>query len=347
MNFEKRIDISKCRLTLIDNRSKLEGMSSLWKKYGKDNSIMVNGPFFSMTTKKPLVHMKINGKVIYKPNYTVWGIGWNNGQPPVWTVLPDDKYDNYFTNTVLKVNGQDTQLIVHSDSDGTKEKPRYTTRPIIGFSKDQFCLHMRDKISLWGCQKFATDHGILSGIMGDGGASAAYITNSSSKKPSRSIPYWVLIEMTEDEPIQDPPKEEESKKEENKMIEVNAYSVKRDGKKKLAPNFKVSEFKCKDGSDTVFIAPKLVEVLQKIHDYYGTPVNILSGYRTDTYNKKIGGAAYSQHKYGTAADIAVAGVSPQKAYETAQKIIGDTGGLGIYSWGIHVDVREVMARWNG
>lgn len=130
------------------------------------------------------------------------------------------------------------------------------------------------------------------------------------------------------------------------MIPINAYSVKKDGTKALSANFKVKEFKCNDGTDTVFIAPSLVELLQEARTYFKAPITINSAYRTDSYNTKVGGAAYSQHKYGTAADIVVKGKTPKTVYDWFDKKLGNTGGVGLYKSFVHVDVREVKARWN-
>lgn len=77
-------------------------------------------------------------------------------------------------------------------------------------------------------------------------------------------------------------------------VVICAYSKKKDGNKKLSTNFKVKEFACSDGSDPIFIAPELVEVLQKIRTYFGKAVTINSAYRTPTRNKKVGGATYSR-----------------------------------------------------
>lgn len=128
---------------------------------------------------------------------------------------------------------------------------------------------------------------------------------------------------------------------------VRVYSKGKNGAVKLSANFKVSEFACKDGSDTVFISPGLVTVLQKIRDHFGKPVIINSAYRNDTFNKKVGGADYSQHKYGMAADIYINGVSPATIAEFVETIMPNTGGVGIYSSFVHVDVRTARARWNG
>ena len=49
-------------------------------------------------------------------------------------------------------------------------------------------------------------------------------------------------------------------------------------------------------------------VLQPIRDAFGT-TTINSGYRGDVLNRRIGGSKKSQHRFGQAADIEVAGVS--------------------------------------
>ena len=128
---------------------------------------------------------------------------------------------------------------------------------------------------------------------------------------------------------------------------VRVYSKAKNGAVKLSANFKVSEFACKDGSDTVFISPGLVTVLQKIRDHFAKPVIITSAYRNDTFNKKVGGADFSQHKYGMAADININGVSPATIAAYVETLMPNCGGIGIYKSFVHVDVRTDRARWNG
>ncbi|MCI8526801.1 MAG: DUF882 domain-containing protein [Oscillospiraceae bacterium] len=127
---------------------------------------------------------------------------------------------------------------------------------------------------------------------------------------------------------------------------VKAYSKAKDGGKSLSANFKVREFACSDGTDTIFIAPGLVGVLQQIRSHFGKAVTINSGYRTEAKNKAVGGAAYSQHKYGTAADITVSGVTPAEVAHYAETILPNMGGIGLYKTFTHVDVRAVRSRWN-
>ena len=135
-------------------------------------------------------------------------------------------------------------------------------------------------------------------------------------------------------------------------ITVKCYSRAKDGLTKVSDHFKVKEFACSDGSDPVFIAPALVDVLEKIRSHFGKPVHINSGYRTVTKNKAVGGATYSQHLFGTAADITVGDektgvVTPKTVAAYAETILTGTGGIGIYKSFTHIDVRKVKSRWNG
>lgn len=128
---------------------------------------------------------------------------------------------------------------------------------------------------------------------------------------------------------------------------VKVYSKSKDGNEKLSENFKVKEFACKDGGDPIFVSMELIEILQAIRNHFGKAVNINSAYRTPAHNKKEGGAKYSQHLYGTAADIRVTGIKPKEVAEYAETLLIDRGGIGVYKNFVHIDVREKKSRWNG
>ena len=129
--------------------------------------------------------------------------------------------------------------------------------------------------------------------------------------------------------------------------EIKVYSLSKDGDKKVSQNFRVKEFRCKDGSDVIFISPELVTILQKIRTHFGKAVTINSAYRTSAYNKKVGGATYSQHLYGMAADIVVKGVNPKDVSAYAETLLPKSGGIGIYATFTHIDVRKTKSRWKG
>ena len=118
---------------------------------------------------------------------------------------------------------------------------------------------------------------------------------------------------------------------------LEAWSRTRDGTRKLSANFTVAEFACKDGSDPVFVDSSLAALLQKIRDHFGRPVVITSGYRTAAHNKSVGGAAYSQHLYGRAADIRVQGIPVEQLAAYAETCLPGTGGIA----------RPAKSRWTG
>lgn len=114
--------------------------------------------------------------------------------------------------------------------------------------------------------------------------------------------------------------------------------------------FKPEEFQCQCGCGAKNINHDLVVILEKIREHYGKPVRINSGVRCKTHNARVGGAANSQHldKYANAADIGtISGTTPRAMAAYVETLMPNTGGIGIYSWGIHVDVRKTKARWNG
>ena len=135
---------------------------------------------------------------------------------------------------------------------------------------------------------------------------------------------------------------------------LNVYSRARDGETLLSRSFRAKEFACKDGTDPLFVDSELVQVLQAIRDHFGAPVVITSGYRTAAHNRAVGGAVYSQHQYGRAADIRVPGVPVEQLAAYAETLLPGTGGIGRYpakagraaGW-VHVDVRPVKSRWTG
>ena len=133
---------------------------------------------------------------------------------------------------------------------------------------------------------------------------------------------------------------------------IRQYSVAKDGNRRIAPDFKVRELRCRDGTDTVMVDEVLTVVLQCIREYFGKAVTITSGYRTAAHNAVVGGAKSSQHLLGRAADIRVQGVSVEDVAAYAESLMPDWGGVGRYpvkagratGW-VHVDTRATKSRW--
>lgn len=119
---------------------------------------------------------------------------------------------------------------------------------------------------------------------------------------------------------------------------INEYNL-LNGDVKLSEHFKLSEFQCKDGSKKILLDDDLVEVLESLRQFIGKPITILSGYRTQNYNIKCGGASNSYHCKGMASDIRADIPLTKLAIYSAMM---GARGIGIYSDQnfIHVDTRE-------
>lgn len=124
---------------------------------------------------------------------------------------------------------------------------------------------------------------------------------------------------------------------------MKIYRMHNDKNGQVTKNFKVREYACKDGSDLVLIADELAKLLQEIRNRLGV-LHINSGFRTESWNKKVGGKPYSYHLAGMAADIWVKNVNPKKVAQTASEILGTHGGVILYTNFVHVDVRKDFYR---
>lgn len=125
----------------------------------------------------------------------------------------------------------------------------------------------------------------------------------------------------------------------------------------LTANFRRHEFRCLGKSCCHFSAPidmVLVNGLQMMHDIleemvgYEIKMFVSSGFRCQKHNEEIGSQSFSQHPRARAADIwTPGGVTDRQLIEAALRVPQfKDGGIGLYDWGIHVDVRGHKARFD-
>lgn len=128
---------------------------------------------------------------------------------------------------------------------------------------------------------------------------------------------------------------------------VREYLVDTEKNTKVGEYFKVKEFACKDGSPVVFIDSYLVGILDILRARIAKPVIITSGYRTPTRNKEVGGAKYSYHMRGRAADIRVDGMTAKEIANELNKIVPNECGIIVYNGWVHIDTRTKKYRKEG
>lgn len=116
---------------------------------------------------------------------------------------------------------------------------------------------------------------------------------------------------------------------------------------RLTHHFKAEEFRCKDKTKEFLWAPELLKILEAIRQHFNAPVVINSGYRTPSWNEKVGGVPNSYHCKGMAADIVVKGHSSKEVAKYASELMDDLeskGGVIRYTNFTHIDVREERYR---
>ncbi len=121
-----------------------------------------------------------------------------------------------------------------------------------------------------------------------------------------------------------------------------------------------SELACRDGTPypdqwRVSRARPLALCFEEVRQYIDAPIQILSGYRTKSHNRKHGGARKSQHVHGRGLDMATPdGWSFDFFLWHILSVANRPGsllrGIGVYPWwGVHIDTRPGtrLARWRG
>ena len=106
---------------------------------------------------------------------------------------------------------------------------------------------------------------------------------------------------------------------------------------RISKNFTLYEFESPD-TRTVKLDRDFLWKLQELRDALGRPIIVHSGFRTDFWNTRKGGAPDSFHKSGKAGDISSPGMS-MKALGAKAASIGFRGVI-VKDDHVHVDTRN-------
>jgi len=319
------------------NRKRLRSTKANLKKMLAETGgdAICNGSIF-LRNQQPACHLKVDGKVYKAPDYRAWAISWNTPEDFGVKTVPNGDA-NYMECVHLIVGGKKISPVT-CGADMRYRAPRTA----IGTKDGRFAYYVsKDRRSPEQLRDLLVSSGWDNAIMMDGGGSTCFMDKDGNgfTGDGRVIPFFLVWKLKSGDAF-----EPEGEK---PMVEINAYSKAKDGGKKLSTNFAVKEFACKDGSDAVLVAPRLVMVLQSLRSHFCAAVTINSGYRTPQYNARVGGVTDSQHCYGTAADIVVRGKTPAQVAAYARQLMPDWGGVGVYDSFCHIDVREAKADWKG
>ena len=312
------------RIQLYINTAR-KSLADIQRETGAD--YILNGTLYNMRTFAPVCHLKADGAVLCRPAYSVAGYAWQTGPDISLDTLPDDGQANYIACTPLIVSGAPVSRLTYDPGQGGSRG-----RSAIGIKGGCLVLYC-SKDSAGATPERLRDalhaDGWESAIMLDGGGSCQCDFAGERIASSRRVHDLILVYTDKEGPMG-----------------VKTYSLKRDGNKRLSANFRVREFRCRDGSDKILVSTELVELLQRIRDHFGAAVTINSAYRTAAHNAQVGGAPRSQHMQGTAADIVVSGATPLEVAQYVEHLQPDRGGIGVYKSFTHVDVRAGRARWD-
>ena len=319
------------------NRKRLRSTKANLKKMLAETGgdAICNGSIF-LRNQQPACHLKADGKVYKAPDYRAWAISWNTPEDFGVKTVPNGDA-NYMECVHLIVGGKKISPVT-CGADMRYRAPRTA----IGTKDGRFAYYVsKDRRSPEQLRDLLVSSGWDNATMMDGGGSTCFMDKDGNgfTGDGRVIPFFLVWKLKSGDAF-----EPEGEK---PMVEINAYSKAKDGGKKLSTNFAVKEFACKDGSDAVLVAPRLVMVLQSLRSHFCAAVTINSGYRTPQYNARVGGVTDSQHCYGTAADIVVRGKTPAQVAAYARQLMPDWGGVGVYDSFCHIDVREAKADWKG
>ena len=321
------IPLKKIRRIQIYINTARKSLTDIKKETGAD--YILNGTLYNMKTFRPNCHLKAEGQVLACPEYAVAGYAWDKGPDIAMVTLPDRRRQNYIACTPLIISGAPVAKLTYDPGQGGRRG-----RSAIGIKAGRLALYCtRDGSSAARTPEKLRDDlaaaGWESAVMLDGGGSSQCDLDGAIISGARRVQNLLLIDLDREVPMG-----------------VQTYSLKADGGKQVSADFKVREFRCRDGSDEILISDRLVELLQKLRSHFGKPVILNSAYRTQTHNTSVGGSPKSQHLLGNAADIVIEGVSPLETAQYVEFLQPSSGGIGVYQTFTHVDVRTGRSRWD-
>lgn len=180
-------DIEKIELYINSNRKTLDQIK---KETGAD--YLLNGTLYDMSNWAICCHAKADGKVLFKPNYNLYGYAWNDGSDISLELIPDSKDDNYISCVCLVRNSKIETMYYDSALGGKRG------RSVIGTKDGElflFCCKdgTSDAKTPENLQKYCIELGLKDAVMLDGGGSSQCDFDGNKITSTRRVQNLILV----------------------------------------------------------------------------------------------------------------------------------------------------------
>lgn len=185
------IPISNIQRIQIYVNTARRSLSEIQGETGAD--YIINGTLYNMRTFEPNCHLKADGEVLCKPDYTVSGYSWNDGPDISMDTLPDPSQRNYIACTPLVLDGKPIANLTYDPGQGGKRG-----RTAIGIKADRLALYCtRDGGTMERTPETLRDDlaaaGWESAVMLDGGGSSQCYFRGNTVKSTRAVQNLILV----------------------------------------------------------------------------------------------------------------------------------------------------------
>lgn len=188
---QAEIPLEKIRRIQIYINTPRRTVSQIKKATGAD--CILNGTLYNMNTGSVNCHLKTNGRVIAKPEYTVYGLSWDGGKDIRMEVLPCNR-TNYIACTPLILHGKPLAKLTYAPGQGGSR-----ARSAIGLIGNKLALYctsygrtpekLRDELMRQGWTE---------AVMLDGGGSSQCDFNGQKITSSRKVQHLILVYLDND-----------------------------------------------------------------------------------------------------------------------------------------------------
>lgn len=198
-----------------------------------DADYIMNGGFYSMTTGKPVGHLKVNGIVHSKEEWSVWGYAWGKGSDMKMCALPSD-HANYISGVPLLTpwDGIGADLSYNAEVGGSR--PR-TAMAMNGDNLILYCSdtpvtpeRLRDELYAMGAETAL--------MMDSGGSTQCDFGDGAKVKSTRRVNNYIAVWMKKNE---DDPEEGDTMK---KVVLDPGHGVETPGKRSPDGTYLEHEF---------------------------------------------------------------------------------------------------------